>query len=547
MNERVHALRSLPARTLLLLALLPLLTLATAQSFDANRYFEECLRFEAGGELQGAKESCTNALEVDGSLTDATLALGRLELKLENYGAAQRLLNQSRGQTASAEPFVLLAQLSYETELYLEAEGYLQTARARLNSQFNRELSGQANYLSGLLAEFNGNFTEALDRYQGAVADDGIEVTYRLADANLRFRLGNLDGARGQLEAYQLLSGDNQNADLRALLGRIHWADSDLGSAVNELQTAIGLRASTDAEAQSADLRDLALVYYGMGDITRGNQALRTASQRGNLLDFLFTNTLLWLLLLLLLLGMHLIGESRIDNKTSLEVIEGPQMWSVGQVYGILITSLLLGLAIALTYGVVAYQNALAILTPLQATEVRAVLLIAFALIATLMTIRRVRLNGWDAYDRLLVGSEQIPLGIVLGLVMVAALLAYLFYRPAGPWLGGFFLDLSRLTPALVIAMALLPLTELLFRSFAFPTLSKRYGDGLALTISATLSTLVLVTPLPVLLLFGLLLGETYRRRGNGLTVLIAQFVFYLGLVLAVAFSSWARSLFLLG
>jgi tetratricopeptide (TPR) repeat protein len=547
MNERVHPLRSLPARTLLLLALLPLLALATAQSFDANRYFEECLRFEAGGELQGAKESCTNALEVDATLSDATLALGRIELKLGNFGAAQRLLNQARSQTDSAEPFVLLAQLSYETELYLEAEGYLQTARARLNNQFNRELSGQANYLSGLLAEYNGNFTEALDRYQSAVADDGIEITYRLADANLRFRLGNLDGAREQLEAYQLLTGDNQNPDLRALLGRVHWAGSDLGSAVNELQTAVGLRASTDAEAQSADLRDLALVYYGMGDIARGNQALRTAGQRGNLLDFLFSNTLLWLLLLLLLLGMHLIGESRIDNKTSLEVIEGPQMWSVGQVYGILITSLLLGLAIALTYGVVAYQNALAIMTPLQSTEVRAVLFISFALIATLMVIRRVRSNGWDAFERLLVGGEQIPLGIVIGLVMLAGLLAYLFYRPEGPWLGGFFLDLSRLTPALVIAMALLPLTELLFRSFAFPTLAKRYGDGLALPISASLSTLVLVTPLPVMLVFGLLLGEVYRRRGNGMTVLIAQFVFYLGLVLAVAFSSWARSLFLLG
>ena len=547
MNRRFVARRYKPARALVILALLALTAAAAAQNFDANRYYEQCLVFEAGGDLTLARESCNNALQVNPAFTEASLASARIELALGNYGRSESLLNGLRGRTTSAEPFVLLAQLTYETERYLEAEAHLATAQARLATESNRELSARASFLQGLLAEQNGQFTEALEHYQKAVAEDGIEVTYRLADASLRFKLGNLEGALNQLDAYRLLSGDNQNPDLRAMLGRIYWAMSDLDRASNELQAAVGLRVSTDIEAQSNDLRDLAVIYYGMGDFARGTQAIRAASQRGNLLDFLFSNTLLWLLLLLLLLAVHLIGESRIDNKTTLEVIEGPQMWSVGQIYGILIIGLILGLAIALTYGVLVYENALAILTPLQATDVRAVLLISFSLIVTLLTIRRVRANGWDAFDRLLGGSDQVPLGIVVGLAMVAALLAYLVYRPEGPWLGGFFLDMSRLTPALVIAMALLPLTELLFRAFAFPTLAKRYDDTFALIISGSLSALVLVTPLLVLLVFGLVLAEIYRRRGNGLTVLVAQFVFYLGLVLMVAFSPWARSLFLLG
>lgn len=535
------------ARALFGLVLLALSASGAAQNFDANRYFEQCLRFEAGGDLTLARESCNNALQVNPGLTAASLSLGRIELALGNYGRAEGLLNGVRNQTDSAEPYVLLAQLTYETERYLEAEGHLTIARRRLVDQADRELSARASFLAGRLAERSGRFSEALDHYQQAVAADGIEIAYRLADARLRFRLGNLDGARAQLEAYRTLSGDSQNADLRALLARIAWAESDLARAANELQTAVGLRASSEVGAQTDDLRDLAIIYYGMGDFTRGNQALRASAQRGNLLDFLFSNTLLWLLLLLIVLATHLIGESRIDNKTGLEVIEGPQMWSVGRIYGILFGSLFIALVIALTYGVVLYQNALAILTPLQGTEVLSVFFIAFSLVAALMTIRRVRANGWGAYERLLGGSDQVPLGIVTGLLMLAAMLAYLAYRPEGPWLGDFLLDLSRLTPALVIAMALLPLTELLFRSFAFPTLSKRYGEGPALLLSGSLSALVLVTPLPVLLLFGLVLAEIFRRRGSGLTVLVAQFVFFVGLVLAVAFSPWARGLFLIG
>ncbi len=55
---------------------------------------------------------------------------------------------------------------------------------------------------------------------------------------------------------------------------------------------------------------------------------------------------------------------------------------------------------------------------------------------------------------------------------------------------------------------------------------------------------MVLVTPVVLLYIFGLVLSEMFRRRNNGMTVVVTQLVFYLGLVLVVAFIPWARSLF---
>ena len=61
---------SRPAAALALLALViaafaALAPVAQAQVFSATRYLEECLRFEAGGDLSTARQSCLNALQAD--------------------------------------------------------------------------------------------------------------------------------------------------------------------------------------------------------------------------------------------------------------------------------------------------------------------------------------------------------------------------------------------------------------------------------------------------------------------------------------------------
>lgn len=518
---------------------------ASAQVFDAGRYYQQCLRFEANGDFFTAREACQNALQVDPGLTEARLTLARIEIELGEYFSAEDRLNQVRNQTDSAEPAILLATIALETDRLIEAEALLDTARRRLEQNFNRELSGQMSYLEGRIDEQRGRVNDALENYDLAISSDGLDVRYRLADANLRYRLGDVNGAMQQLQAYQELAETVRNADVRSLMGRLLWSMSDLDAAAGQLETALALRGTGETQAQIRDLRSLALVYYGQGDVQSGGLALREASRRGNLITSMLTNSLMWVLVLLIMVGVHLIGESRITNRSTLEVIEGPQQWSVGEVYGVFLASVLAGLAIALVYSVVIFQNVMAIATPLQAADVRAVFFITFAVLSTLLSIRSVQRNGWDPAERLLGEPTQILNGALVGLVFLAAMLGYLAVRPTDSILGPFFLDLTRTSPLVVAALVLLPLSELFFRAYAYPALERRYDRTIATAVTTGLYSLVLLTPVIVLFVFGLVLSETFRRWRSGVVPVVTLIVFHLGLVVAVAVSPWARSLFL--
>ena len=535
----------LVAAAALALALLLGHGVGRAQSFDANRYYQQCLRFEAGGDLETARQSCLNALQINPGFVGASLALARVELELGMTGSAQQRLQEIQDKTSSAEPLVLLAQAAVQLGRYGDADAYLQRAQSRLDKQPNRQLAAKASYLTGEVDQHRGLYNQALAAYGRAVDEDSLNVAYRLAEARLRFELGDPASARDQLRAYMKLSGDTKNAEVHSLLGSTLWSMGDLHAAAGQFETALALRSSRDTSAQAGDLRKLALIYYAQGEVQSGGVALREAARRGNLQDLLVSNGLLWLLLLLFLVAVHLVGESRIANTTTLEVVEGPQEWSVGQAYGILLASVLLAALAALVYSLVVYDNALAFLTPLQETDVRAVFLIALSVLLVVLTWRRVGLNGWDPFERLLGSGEQAMAGIGLGIVLLAAVLGYLAYVPRGGLLGPFYLNLTHLTPLVIVALVLLPLTELFFRAFLVPPLRRRYDAGIATLGSAALYGLALFTPVALLFVFGLALAEVFRRRSNGITPLLAQLVLNVGLVLAVAFSAWARSLFL--
>ena len=546
MHAIAPALTGPVVRVLLACAFLSLAAgTATAQVFDADRYYQQCLRFEANGDLFTAREACLNALQVDPSLTDARLTLARIEVGLGEYFSAENRLNQVRNQTQSAEPLILLASIALETGRLIEAEALLASARRRLDETFNRELAAQASYLEGRINELRGRVSDALSAYDQAIASDSLDVRYRLADASLRYQLGDLDGAMQQLRAYQELAESDRNADVRSLMGRVLWSMSDLDAAAEQLEAALALRGGGETTAQVQDLRSLALVYYGQGDLQSGGLALREASRRGNLVSSLLTNTLMWVLVLLILVAVHLLGESRIQSQSTLEVIEGPQAWSVGEVYGVFFASILAGLAIALVYSVVVFQNVMAIATPLQASDVRSVFFITFAVLSTLLCIRSVQRNGWDPSERLLGGSSQMLNGALVGLVFLAIMLGYLAIRMDGTVLGPFFLDLSRTTPLIVAALVLLPLSELFFRAYAYPALERRYDRWIATFITAGLFALVLFTPVVVMVVFGMVLTEIFRRSRSGAVPVVTQLVFHLGLVVAIALSPWARGLFL--
>lgn len=531
-------------RTLLaLLVSLPLLT-AAAQAFDENVYYQQCLRFEAGGDLETARRACQNALQVRPSFTDAELALARIELRLGDYPGAESRLRRIRNSVDGAEPLVLLAEAVLEGGRPLEAEGFLQSARTLLAERGNRELEAQLQVLAGRIAEFRGHYDDALTAFNAAIAADALNADYRMADAQLQMRLGNPEAAIAQLRSYIQLTGDDRDPDLRSLLGRALWAAGEPTAAAGELETAHQLRGARDVQAQSRDLRALSLIYYAEGDLEAGNLALREAVRRDNLLNHLDGNTILWLFAVLLLVGSHLIGESRISNSNGLEVVDGPRSWSVGNIYGTLVAALLLGLLVATFYGVAQFQNPLALFTPVQATEARALFFITVAVMLALLSWRQVQANGFDPMESLLGRSRQPLTGFVWGLVFLAAMIAYLHFDPLDGALGTFHLDLLQLNPYVVAAMILVPVSEIFFRSFVVPPTANRYDTRHATVISAVLYALVIGTPVALLLIFGLILATLQRRNGNGLEPLLAQFTLYGGLLVAVAVSPWVRSLF---
>lgn len=528
----------------LLATLLALAGSTMAQTFNPDRYYRQCLTFEQGGDYETARQSCLNALAADPRHTPAQLALARIELALGDLSAAESGLIQVRDRIDSAEPDLLLAEAYIRSSRYPEAESALQGAARKISASGDGRLAARHAFLQGELAERRGRFGEALEHYREASRREPGTRRNRVRLASLLLEMGDAEAAQSQLEAYLSASGKPADAEVSGLLGWALWAQGDLTEAASALERSVSLRNPREGAAQARDLRALGLVYYGLGDARAGGLALREAARRGNLFTTFFSGNLAWLLLLLLLLAVHLIGESRIGVTSSAQTGDGAKLWTVGHVYTIAATGLLLGLPAAVLYGFLRYDNLLALLTPVQGSDARAVFFIVFSLVVAIGARRRAALNGWQPGPVLLSGSQDVPAGVTLGATMLAATLAYQMYMPASEWRGDFFLDLAHLTPAVAAAMALIPFSELFFRAFAFPAFESRYGTGFAVLISGSLSTLVFVTPVPLLLAMGLILATAYRSKRSGSFTLAAQFTLHLGLLFAVLLFPWARSLF---
>src|SRR5690554_980899 len=164
--------RTLRQGTFLLGMLAVLLIQATtvAQNFDGNRFVQQCLRLEAGGDYVSARESCLNALELDPSGTDTLLALARLEIRLGELSSAENRLLQLRARVATAEPALLLAEVALERDDALLAESYLQSAQQQLASNPNAELAARHSWLLGRSLEAAGELQEALGHYRRSAA-----------------------------------------------------------------------------------------------------------------------------------------------------------------------------------------------------------------------------------------------------------------------------------------------------------------------------------------------------------------------------------------
>ena len=552
-NVTRDALSVRPLRTaawvLALLSALAIQTLlassAQAQVFSAERYLQECLRFEAGGDLSTARQSCLNALEVDPRSITADLALARIDTALGEYAAAESRLNRIRAQVGTPEPTVLLAEIAFANERWEEAQGHVARARAELAAAPDASLVARLAYLQGNLSRRDGNVDEALAAFTEAIGFDGLNVSYRLTDAALRFRLGDVEGAQRQLAAYEEISGDVRNAAVKSLQGRLLWAQGQVGAAAEQLEAALALRGLRDSSAQADDLRVLSLLYYAQGDFDSGGIALREASRRGNLVGQATTNTMLWLLALVVLLGLILVAESRKAGVVPDAAAEPPP-WSIGEAFGILIAAALVGLALSLAFSTLVQHNLLALVTPLQRQDALAVYAIGFAVTAGLLAWRRVARVGIEPAAYLLGPSGQLVNGVLLGLALCGLMLAYLAFIPRGGLFGSFLFDLARPTPLVVAALALLPLAEFAFRGLLQPGLARRYGASHAVGIVGLVWAIAYGTPILALVAAGLGLAEATRRRPGALVAFVAVLVAWLALLAFAVALPQVRGLFLL-
>lgn len=523
--------------------LLTIFSFSFAQ-LSARDYYQQCLKFEAAGDYLTAQQSCINALEVDGTLLDASLALARIEVHLGRLGPAETRLKSLERQVNNPEIGLLLASIMLTTERNADAQAYLSKSERILSNNPNQQLEARLEYLKGQVAEHVGNFREALANYQNAIVLDSVTSTYPLAKAQLLFHLGEAQDSQNEIFAYQQLTGDTRNPELLSLLANTYWSQSRLADASSNFEAAISQRNSRDGQRQSKDLLSLAFTYYAQGNSEAGNLAFRDALRQGISVLDLLSGVIPWAILLVLGVGVHLWGESQILGKDGLEAIEHPEMWRIGQLYTVFLFALVTGLIVALIFSLIRYNNYLAFITPLQNTEVHAVFLICFALIVTGMSIWRAQKNGWDPVEKLLGSGQALGTGLLAGIVLLAACIAYLKYLPDSGWFGEFYLSIYRLTPLLIAAVILLPFSQLFFSSFVIPSLERRYNSTLAVIISATLFSLVLVQPLLFLLAAGIITGEIFRRTQAGINTVAMHLILNIGLLIGVSFFPFIKTLF---
>ena len=511
-----------------MLALLAFLLFSSAVAqggFNASAYYGRCLRFEASGDLETARQSCLNALNIGAEFEEATLALARIEVALEELGEAKaHLLALS---PKSAEATLLLAEIALGENDAKRARTYLRSAQQNPQIQAEPRLSAKWHLLSGQFASRERRSLDALTHFEKAV-EIAPSALHRLELARSQLSQGDVVSAVQTLER-----SEERSADILSLLARSQWIEGDLKNAARNFEAAVTARGFLEGEKTGRDLRSLVLVYYGQGDFARGELALKTALRRGELRETLLGRSLFWLIGFVVLLALHLMGESRVEQTSSLEPIQHPEPWTVGQVYRVLFWALAGAFCITVVYGCIRYQNLLAILTPLQGAELRALFLGMLALFLASLAVWRVTRNGWRPVVTLLGSPSGALLGIGLGMFFLAGTFGFQAYASQPLWTGLYPADVP-FVPAL-IAVLTLPLAELFFRAFAIPSLGRRYTPFYGVAISSTLYALVLGTPLLLLFIVGVALGVAYWRTKSGLTPLLAQLTFNVGLLLGTS------------
>jgi tetratricopeptide (TPR) repeat protein len=513
-----------------LLAMLALSGVASAQLKEAQQSFSRCVQFFSRQDNpQTAESFCNTAVQFAPERAEYQRLYARVLLANGKLDAAEGALNNARARDANPENDVIegeiaLARREWQRALDAARRAFATPNLPRLEQIRSLRVSGTA------LAR------QAMD--EEAIVDLEQALVLEPRDTQLRRQLADLFLKRDPARAVVTLEGaPTQTPPLQADLGRAQWIAGNLDGAIFTLEGITGRVQAFSSERATYQraLGALAYSYFGQGRFGEGQRVLNLMDAQGNVFALFISRALPWLLGLVLLLTLHLIGESRIEPLSTIEIQDGPRPWTVATAYLWLLLAALVGGVATLVGGNLLYGNYLAILTPYQSAVARDLYFIFFALTLVLLCFQTASANGWNAREQLL-GSAQREVALDGPAVGLAILAVALLYQFGVSFLNfkGFYIDFTVWRTTLPLVILLLPLTEVYFRAFALYPMEKRYGVGIAYAILSVVYALALASPIPLLIGIGLALLYFANRTSGTMPAVVAQWVFNAGLLLCL-------------
>ena len=519
------------------LAVLGLLAMASsgglAQRFSPQAQYLQCSAFFEQGDLETASNACRLAVTAQPNFAGALRLLARIQLAQNQLLDAKSSLEQARiAEPASTENNLIEGEIALASGDPARAD---QLARQLLVDGGLRPGSQvRALKLAAKAARALGRNDETNNYYRQVLNTDPSDLETRRALA------ANLLETDPNAAVKLLREAPSQTPITLAELGRAQWIAGDLSGAINTLERAVSnpLNFTNNRATYERALGALSYAYYGQGRFTEGQRVLAQISGDRNLFITAVNRVLPWLLLVIVLLALHLVGESRIEPLSTIEIQEGPRAWTVSNVYGVVFSSALVAGIVALLAGRVIYGNFLAILTPTQSDVARDIYFAVFAVTLAALSYRNAKQGGWNARD-LLVGPLRRDLivdGVAIGLGLVVVTILYQFAMHALHFnLDGFYLGVFTPRWTLILPILTLPLTEIFFRAYASYPLEKRYGRDIAYPALAVLYALCLGAPILLLVVGAVVLLIIANRLRSTAPVMVAQLVYYAILVLIVS------------
>jgi hypothetical protein len=495
----------------------------------AASQLETCRKFYEQGNFLSAEGSCNQELAGNPQNAAAWRLLARSQLaqgSLKTGTARSSLDNARKYDLSDPENDLIAAEIAFGESSYGSAIGLAQAATS------NKSLRVRAYQVIANSYLAQGEEDTAM------AALESLLLIAPGASAE-RVKLANLLQPRDPNRVIQLIKqAPTLTAGLEAELGRAQWIAGRLPEAIKTLQAVtVKVPELTDAE-YTRSLGALAYAYAGQGQIEAAQKVVfQQLSRRTNTIETVLNAMLPWALALVLLLGLHLVGESRIEPLSTIDFQEGPSPWTVSNVYSILISATVVAFLAALLGGYLFKGNFLALFTPVQRDLARAIFYSVLGLVLAVNSILAARRLGWKPMEQLLAkpqGKDSAAEALAVGVALIAATLGYQYLTLSIPAIHQYHLSFNFLSsPLVVVPVLLLPLAEVFFRAFAVVPMEKRYGRGIGYSILVLLYAIAIAAPLPLLLVVAALLLFISDRAKSAQGALIAQYICYIGLFVA--------------